>query len=157
MRPRPSWVKSEARDAKLRRRRMLGREPASRGLCRRDELALGIQGAGDEPVLRPRLRGSVSGTLRRAELWNRSWILSHQQARRHGAVQSLELRVVEAAVPELDATVFVVDDDASVLEDRGGLIRAAGLKVETYAPAHEFLARPPVDVPSCLVLDVGLP
>ncbi len=58
---------------------------------------------------------------------------------------------------EPDATVFVVDDDASVREALGGLIRSAGLKVETFASAGEFLARPPADVPGCLVLDVRLP
>jgi FixJ family two-component response regulator len=60
-------------------------------------------------------------------------------------------------MPEPDATVFVVDDDASVREALRGLIRSAGLKVETFSSAQDFLARPPADVPSCLVLDVGLP
>jgi len=60
-------------------------------------------------------------------------------------------------MPEPDATVFVVDDDASIREALAGLIRSVGLKVETYASAQEFLARPPPDVPGCLVLDVALP
>jgi FixJ family two-component response regulator len=59
--------------------------------------------------------------------------------------------------PDPDATVFVVDDDPSVREALGSLIRSAGMKVETFASAQEFLARPPVDVPACLVLDVRLP
>jgi len=50
-----------------------------------------------------------------------------------------------------------VDDDASVREALGSLIRSAGLEVETFASAQEFLARPRADVPSCLVLDVQLP
>jgi len=50
-----------------------------------------------------------------------------------------------------------VDDDASVREALGSLIRSAGLGVETFASAQEFLARPRADVPSCLVLDVQLP
>jgi FixJ family two-component response regulator len=58
-----------------------------------------------------------------------------------------------ASVP----TVFVVDDDASMREALAGLIQAAGLNVETFASAQEFLARPPADVPGCLVLDVRLP
>jgi FixJ family two-component response regulator len=58
---------------------------------------------------------------------------------------------------EPDAIVFVVDDDVSVREALGGLLRSAGLKVETFASAQEFLARPPADAPGCLVLDVGLP
>ncbi|HKF02284.1 MAG TPA: sigma-54 dependent transcriptional regulator, partial [Candidatus Sulfotelmatobacter sp.] len=53
--------------------------------------------------------------------------------------------------------VYVVDDDASVREAVGSLIRSAGLRVETFASAQEFLASPRADVPSCLVLDVQLP
>jgi FixJ family two-component response regulator len=37
------------------------------------------------------------------------------------------------------------------------LIRTAGWQPETFASAQEFLARPRVLVPSCLVLDVSLP
>ena len=58
---------------------------------------------------------------------------------------------------EPKAMVFVVDDDVSVREALGSLIRSAGLRVETFASAQEFLARPRADVPSCLVLDVRLP
>ena len=58
---------------------------------------------------------------------------------------------------EPKAIVFVVDDDVSVREALGSLIRSAGLRVETFASAQEFLARPRADVPSCLVLDVRLP
>jgi FixJ family two-component response regulator len=50
-----------------------------------------------------------------------------------------------------------VDDDVSVREALGSLIRSAGLRVETFASAQEFLARPPIDAPGCLVLDVRLP
>ena len=60
-------------------------------------------------------------------------------------------------MPRAKAAVFVVDDDASVREALGGLLRSAGYAVETFASAQEFLARPPSDVPGCLVLDVGLP
>jgi len=51
----------------------------------------------------------------------------------------------------------VVDDDESAREALGSLIRSAGLKVQTFASAREFLAFPRPDVPSCLVLDVQLP
>jgi FixJ family two-component response regulator len=37
------------------------------------------------------------------------------------------------------------------------LIHCAGWQPETFASAQEFLSRPRVDVPSCLVLDVALP
>ena len=56
-----------------------------------------------------------------------------------------------------EAIVFVVDDDASVREALGSLIRSAGFSVRTSASAPEFLARPRPDLPSCLVLDVRLP
>src|SRR5690242_5321437 len=53
--------------------------------------------------------------------------------------------------------VFVVDDDISVRESLESLIRFAGWQPETFASAQEFLARPRVFAPSCLVLDVSLP
>jgi two-component system response regulator AtoC len=58
---------------------------------------------------------------------------------------------------ETTASVYVVDDDASMRESVGSLIRSAGLRVESFESAHEFLARPRTEVPSCLVLDVNLP
>jgi FixJ family two-component response regulator len=58
---------------------------------------------------------------------------------------------------ETQATVFVVDDDASVREALERLVRSAGLKVEAFASAEAFLNRPRPDGPSCLVLDVQLP
>lgn len=53
--------------------------------------------------------------------------------------------------------VFVVDDDISVRESLELLIRTAGWQPETFEAAQEFLSRPRVLVPSCLVLDVALP
>ena len=53
--------------------------------------------------------------------------------------------------------VFVVEDDHSVREALASLVRSAGWNVEVYVTAHEFLARPRPDGPSCLVLDIGLP
>jgi FixJ family two-component response regulator len=53
--------------------------------------------------------------------------------------------------------VFVVDDDVSVRESLELLLRSAGCQTETFASAQEFLARPRIDVPTCLVLDVTLP
>jgi FixJ family two-component response regulator len=54
-------------------------------------------------------------------------------------------------------TVFVVDDEVAVRESLESLICAAGWQPETFASAHEFLARPRVLAPTCLVLDVTLP
>src|SRR4030081_3677798 len=53
--------------------------------------------------------------------------------------------------------VFVVDDDVSVRESLEALIRCAGWEPETFASAQEFLSRPRVLAPSCLILDVNLP
>jgi len=53
--------------------------------------------------------------------------------------------------------IFVVDDDVSVRESLDLLIRHEGLEVETFTSAQEFLARPRVSVPSCLILDISLP
>jgi DNA-binding NtrC family response regulator len=56
-----------------------------------------------------------------------------------------------------EAPVYIVDDDLSVREAVARLVRSAGWNVETFASAHEFLASPWADVPSCLILDVQLP
>jgi len=53
--------------------------------------------------------------------------------------------------------VFIVDDDAWVRESLETLIRDEGLQPETFASAQEFLDRPRVSTPSCLVLDISLP
>src|SRR5205809_5524980 len=53
--------------------------------------------------------------------------------------------------------VFVVDDDVSVRESLELLIKFAGWQPEIFASAEEFLARPRVETPNCLVLDVSLP
>ena len=53
--------------------------------------------------------------------------------------------------------VFIVDDDLSVRESLQSLVRSAGWQAETFASAKDFLARPRVVTPSCLVLDVQLP
>jgi FixJ family two-component response regulator len=53
--------------------------------------------------------------------------------------------------------IYVVDDDVSVREAVGGLIRSAGLRVRTFASAQEMLASLRMELPSCLVLDIQLP
>ena len=60
-------------------------------------------------------------------------------------------------MPESPSIVLVVDDDISVRESLELLLRHEGFDVETFVSAQEFLGRPPVTVPSCLVLDISLP
>jgi FixJ family two-component response regulator len=69
------------------------------------------------------------------------------------------LRTLSRALPMMHATpiVFVVDDDPSVREALESLIIQAGWKPEVFVSAQEFLERPRVLSPSCLVLDVTLP
>ena len=55
------------------------------------------------------------------------------------------------------ATVFVVDDDASILRAMTRLFKSEGLSVETFPSPREFLERPPHDGPGCLVLDLQMP
>ena len=60
-------------------------------------------------------------------------------------------------MPDDSAIVFVVDDDMSVRESLESLIRHAGWLAELFASGQEFLARPRLPVPCCLLLDVSLP
>ena len=53
--------------------------------------------------------------------------------------------------------VYVIDDDASIREALGSLIESAGLGVEAFASAQEFLRHKRPQTPACLVLDVRLP
>jgi FixJ family two-component response regulator len=60
-------------------------------------------------------------------------------------------------VKDADAIVFVVDDDSSIREAIESLVKLAGLRVETFGTAQEFLVRERPDLPGCVVLDVELP
>jgi FixJ family two-component response regulator len=67
-------------------------------------------------------------------------------------------RAIEAAhVPDVTSVVFVVDDDVSVRESLELLIKTAGWQPETFPSGQDFLSRPRVRVPCCLLLDVTLP
>src|ERR1700745_968258 len=58
---------------------------------------------------------------------------------------------------ENDPLVCVIDDEPSIRKGLSNLLRSAGLKVQTFASAKEFLINPPLEDLSCLVLDVQLP
>ena len=53
--------------------------------------------------------------------------------------------------------VYVVDDDPAVRKGLDRLLRSAGLAVEAFASAAEFLARDGQDGVGCIVLDVRMP
>jgi FixJ family two-component response regulator len=54
-------------------------------------------------------------------------------------------------------TVFIVDDDASMLQALGRLFYSVKLRVELFESTQEFLQSERPRAPSCLVLDVRLP
>lgn len=56
----------------------------------------------------------------------------------------------------LQGRVAIVDDDASVRRALARILVAAGLRVETFASALEYLAARRSGAPACLVLDVHL-
>jgi FixJ family two-component response regulator len=53
--------------------------------------------------------------------------------------------------------VFAIDDDASVRKGLARLLRSAGYKSEIFGSAADFLARPPYNGPSCVIVDVQMP
>jgi FixJ family two-component response regulator len=79
----------------------------------------------------------------------------HREMRMSSAstVEGVSRSFTSAATP----IVFVVDDDVSVRESLELLIRSAGWQPEIFETAEEFLSRPRVLSPSCLVLDITLP
>ena len=54
-------------------------------------------------------------------------------------------------------TVFLVDDEPSVLRAIGRLVRSAGWNVATFASPEEFLDQQDPQAPGCLVLDMTMP
>lgn len=54
-------------------------------------------------------------------------------------------------------TVFVVDDDASVLKAIGRLLRLAGYDARTFSSAQDFLAAHDQNVPGCAIFDLMMP
>lgn len=62
-------------------------------------------------------------------------------------------------MPPRNPTVFIVDDDASVLRSLSRLVRQASYEPRTFPSAEEFLkchTAPPLH-PACLVLDLNMP
>jgi FixJ family two-component response regulator len=60
-------------------------------------------------------------------------------------------------MPETPATVIVIDDDLSIREAAGSLLRSVGFQIKLLASVDEFLKSGRPEGPTCLVLDVRLP
>ena len=56
-----------------------------------------------------------------------------------------------------EQTVFIIDDDPSARQGLTRLVRAAGIRVESFASARRFLDSGMVDGPGCIILDVKMP
>jgi FixJ family two-component response regulator len=54
-------------------------------------------------------------------------------------------------------TVFIIDDDPSARRGLSRMVRAAGMTVEEYGSALEFLERKHYDGYGCIILDVKMP
>jgi DNA-binding NtrC family response regulator len=63
----------------------------------------------------------------------------------------------EVIMNENGPLVCVIDDESLVREGLSRLLRSAGLKVQTFGSAQEFLTNRPSEPPGCLVLDVKMP
>lgn len=55
------------------------------------------------------------------------------------------------------ALISIVDDDDSVRESLGGLMRSVGFRVVAFSSAEEFLGSTHASVPDCLILDIRMP
>src|SRR5258708_26528934 len=55
------------------------------------------------------------------------------------------------------ATVFIIDDDASVRESIQDLLESLGLRSESFGTVEEFLRSKRPEEPSCLLLYMRLP
>src|SRR5580698_5221285 len=62
----------------------------------------------------------------------------------------------EGIVPSTEM-VYIVDDDASVVDALSSLLRANGKKVQLFTSGQEFLDFPREDSCACLILDLRLP
>ena len=58
---------------------------------------------------------------------------------------------------EKESLVCIIDDDSSIRESLSDLLTSVGKNVKTFSSAQEFLTNPPLEPPSCLVLDVQMP
>ncbi len=56
-----------------------------------------------------------------------------------------------------DQTVFIIDDDPSVLRGLTRLVNTAGMVTESFQSAKDFLSSNRIEGPGCIVLDVQMP
>lgn len=60
-------------------------------------------------------------------------------------------------MPDTNECVVIIDDDPAFLDSLARLLRSVGLHSVPFASIADFVSSTPLDVPTCLVLDVRLP
>ncbi|MEG2830668.1 MAG: response regulator, partial [Edwardsiella sp. (in: enterobacteria)] len=55
------------------------------------------------------------------------------------------------------ATVYIVDDDASVRDSLGFILEGYGMAVAAYADGNAFLTGADLTLPGCAILDLRMP
>src|SRR5215475_198480 len=73
------------------------------------------------------------------------------------ALGGVSERILRPPMSHTTPIVYVVDDDVSVRESLELLVRHEGWQPETFESAQDFLSRPRILVPSCLILDITMP
>jgi len=58
---------------------------------------------------------------------------------------------------ESSPLICVIDDESVIRDSVSALLRSAGLRVQAFSSAQEFLANPPAETLACLVVDIQLP
>jgi FixJ family two-component response regulator len=66
------------------------------------------------------------------------------------------MTVIQQPVDSAEPIVFVIDDDESVRKSVSRLLKAVGLKSETFSSAEDFLAMEPYGGIGCILLDVRM-
>src|SRR5262245_47154217 len=64
--------------------------------------------------------------------------------------------ITHSRLDDLAPTIFIVEDDVSVRQSLGLLIRTAGWEPQSFESADEFLSDPHDAGPCCLIVDLAL-
>ncbi|MRT22965.1 response regulator [Enterobacteriaceae bacterium RIT697] len=57
----------------------------------------------------------------------------------------------------MDRTIYIVDDDAAVINALQNLLSSEGYLISTFTSPAEFLNQPHYHIPSCLIVDMNMP
>jgi FixJ family two-component response regulator len=57
----------------------------------------------------------------------------------------------------MDRTIYIVDDDESVINALQNLLSSEGYLISTFTSPAEFLHQPHYHTPSCLIVDLNMP